>query len=387
MRRLLLVMALVAALPVVSSGQTVARSQAAGQREPPSQDVLSPAQWRKVDDGVDRGLAYLASLQLPDGSIPTFETGQPAVTSLAVMAFLSRGHCPGEGPYGATIDRAIDYVLAQQRDDGLLYSLPITDATYVENRGSHTATYNHAIAGLMLGEAFGMTDKTRAKKLRPAIERAIDFSRQLQGRPSRFDQDKYGWRYLKYLSMPNKGEADLSVTAWFIMFFRSAKNAEFDIPQEYVNDAIKFVNVCYRPQESSFVYGPYPGDALPTRAMNGAGIICLTLSGNYDDKTATEAGQWILARSFTGSNYVTDPTKFYFYDAYYSSQAMFLLGGEYWRKFYPSLADTLLEHQTPQGFWQPRRGSLDKIYGSAYTTALAILSLTPPYQLLPIYQR
>jgi hypothetical protein len=29
----------------------------------------------------------------------------------------------------------------------------------------------------------------------------------------------------------------------------------------------------------------------------------------------------------------------------------------------------------------------DGPYGSAYTTALAILALTPPYQILPIYQR
>ena len=85
-------------------------------RRPPSADVLNPDQWKSVDETVDRGLAWLASQQLPDGSIPSMDTGQPAVTSLAVMAFLSRGHRPGAGPYGEVIDRGIDFVITQQRD-------------------------------------------------------------------------------------------------------------------------------------------------------------------------------------------------------------------------------------------------------------------------------
>jgi hypothetical protein len=46
----------------------------------------------------------------------------------------------------------------------------------------------------------------------------------------------------------------------------------------------------------------------------------------------------------------------------------------------------LVEHQEADGSWPPE-GNRDGMFGDSYTTALVVLSLTPPYQLLPIYQR
>jgi hypothetical protein len=86
-------------------------------------EALSPEKWRQVENSVDRALAWLATQQGPDGSFPTRDTAQPAVTSLCVMAFLSRGHQPGFGPYGQQLNRAIDYVLSCQQDDGLFSNL------------------------------------------------------------------------------------------------------------------------------------------------------------------------------------------------------------------------------------------------------------------------
>src|SRR2546422_7185237 len=62
--------------------------------------VLPPTKWRQVEESVDRALSYVASRQAADGSFPTIPAGQPGVTSLCVIAFLSRGHQPGLGPYG-----------------------------------------------------------------------------------------------------------------------------------------------------------------------------------------------------------------------------------------------------------------------------------------------
>ena len=210
-------------------------------RQAPNLDVLSADKWKRIDNGIDRGLAWLALQQRADGSFPTMESGQPAVTSLAVMAFLSRGHVPGVGPYGKQLDRAIDFVVAQQQREGLLYGASTDMPMNNWNQGPHVANYNHAIAGLMLGEVFGMTDEQRMRKLRPVIEKAIAFARRMQRRAGQRPLDKYGWRYYKLLNVENKGESDLSVTAWFVMFYRSARNAGFDIPQEYVDDAVKFV--------------------------------------------------------------------------------------------------------------------------------------------------
>ena len=77
----------------------------------------------------------------------------------------------------------------------------------------------------------------------------------------------------------------------------------------------------------------------------------------------------------------------YFYlSSYYSSQAMAQVGGDTWNRLFPQIAGNLLEEQTDTGAWPLGTGNEGK-FGQAYTTSLAILALTPAYQLLPIYQR
>jgi hypothetical protein len=388
------VLMLIALRPVVAQQLTAAEDRPS----PPSaslpkvshSDALTAAQWKRVDEGVDRGLAWLAAQQQDDGSFPTYETGQPAITSLAVMAFLSRGHAPGVGPYGQTIDRAIDFVLAQQRDNGLLFagstSMPVNNW----GEGSHAAMYNHAIAGLMLGEAYGMTDERRGAKLRPAIEHALEFARKSSRPQFARAENATAWRYFHPQQVDQFGTADLSITSWHIMFYRSARNADFDVSKEEVESAVKYVKKCFVPQTGAFVYGvSQQGDLRFGRGMTGAGLLCLLQTDNYNEQVAHAAGEWILKHPFTTYNRGAGSHDRFHYGAYYCSQAMFLLGGDYWKRFYPTLATTLLDHQTPEGHWQleTKGGQTDGRFGVSYTTALAILSLTPPYQLLPIYQR
>jgi hypothetical protein len=65
-----------------------------------------------------------------------------------------------------------------------------------------------------------------------------------------------------------------------------------------------------------------------------------------------------------------------------------LSGLAYWRRFYPPLVRTLVAHQSADGSWAPEAipGGAEQ-YGNAYTTALAVLALSVPDQLLPIFQR
>ena len=51
------------------------------------------------------------------------------------------------------------------------------------------------------------------------------------------------------------------------------------------------------------------------------------------------------------------------------------------------MVDVLLKTQSYDGSWPPEPASGVAIFGAPLSTALAILSLTPPYQLLPVYQR
>lgn len=256
-------------------------------------------------------------------------------------------------------------------------------------RGSHTGLYNHAITCLMLCEAYGMSSPAREPKIRDAIERGLKFARKMQVRPQRFPEDQGGFRYFKSVNgFRGNGDADLSVTGWFVMFFRSAKNAGFDVPQEYMDDATRFVHKCYDPRQHAFYYGLNGHAHLSiARGMTGAGLVCMCAAGNPDKEIAQAAGRWVLTHPFLEYGQEIGFFDRFHYSAYYCSQAMLLLGGDYWSKFYPPVADILLENQNPDGSWPPESKYNDGRFGPEYSTALSVLTLTSPFQLLPIHQR
>jgi hypothetical protein len=186
------------------------------------------------------------------------------------------------------------------------------------------------------------------------------------------------------------------------MFFRSAKNAEFDVPQADVDEAIAYVRRLWNPGSGAFSY--HSGELEVnsdrgedhSRGMVGAGILCLSMAGQHQTPMALAAGDWLLAHRYKRFGDLASPFDRFFYGVYYSSQAMMQLGGRYWEQYFPSVVDALLSGQSPDGSWPPEIRNLasvaigassEAMFGSVYTSALAVLSLTPPYQLLPIYQR
>ncbi|MFO1096096.1 MAG: hypothetical protein U0992_22735 [Planctomycetaceae bacterium] len=355
----------------------------AGAAEPArSRDLLTPDEWRRLDAAVDAGLGYLASQQRNDGSFATRDLGQPGITSLCIMAYLSRGHVPREGDYGTVIDRAIEYVLQTQQPDGLLFSRPFAGRQWGDNRHKAGA-YNHAIAGLMLAEVYGMTEGDMSDRIAAAIRRALEFTLAQQHFRKSSPDDTGGWRYL---TARDGTDSDLSITAWEVMFLRSARNAEFEIPVDSVRAAMEYVHRTYVPEAGTFAYGTNSMRHQQTRAMAGSGILLLSLGGEYDTEMAHTAGRWVLNHQFTHYQQVVYPSEHYHYSAYYCSQAMFQLGGEYWQRFFPSFMRLHVDSQEPEGSW-PQEINRDAEYGKVFTTSLMVLSLTPAYQLLPIYQR
>ena len=351
--------------------------------------ALTPQAWNQVEQSIERALAWLARQQNADGSFDAPDTAQPAATSFAVMAYLSKGHRPGEGIYGRQIDLAIDYVLGLQHPNGLLAAGSNNSTVSVDSQfqvgtvpaSSKTANYNHAVSGLMLTEVYGMTDRTRAVKLKPAIVKALGFSRRAQTLPKAAPQDAGGWRYL------NGRDSDLSVTSWELMFYRSARNAEFTVPKEFVDDAVGYVLRCWEETQGIFYYKRSGSESRWSRGMVGAGILSLAMAGQHQTRVAQRAGDWLLTRPFQRFGETVGGGDRFFYSAYYCSQAMAQLGGRYWKRFFPSLVNVLLQSQQSSGEWPPEPYGSDRMFGNTYTTAMAVLSLTPPLQLLPVYQR
>src|SRR3954463_4200890 len=146
-------------------------------------DPVPPA----VQESVDRGLAWLSKNQKPDGSWPQGGTSRAAVPSLAAMAFLARGHVPGQGPYGGTVERAVDFVLASQQDDGLL----------ANPHSGGTAMYEHGVATVMLGEVYGMVDEQRRERVGRALPNSVRLILDAQHPNTQSKPMPYtgGWRY------------------------------------------------------------------------------------------------------------------------------------------------------------------------------------------------
>jgi hypothetical protein len=330
---------------------------AAPSADPPDKDT-------PVDRAINKALEFLDNTQDKlDGSWRAGRGGKnPAVTSLAVMAFLSAGHVPGEGKYGTTVERGVRWVLQQQKVNGL-----------IAVSGGHEM-YHHGIATLMLAEVAGMTDGELAVEVRHKLAKAVAII--LRAQRTGTGQAAGGWRY----QVAHVGGSDLSVTGWQLMALRAAKNLGCDIPAEPIDRAVEYIKRCQNRVSGGFGYtSPYD----VTIPCTGTGILALELCGKERHRTpeALKAGALLLREEYLprwGRAH-------FFYSIYYGAQATFQLGDNFWSAYKPRLHEVLLRNQSYNGSWSG--GDSDSSYGPAYTTAMGVLALTVEYRFLPIYQR
>jgi hypothetical protein len=365
-------------------------AQQAASDAPP--DVLSPNEWRRVDASVERALVWLSTQQRPDGSFPTLDSGQPAVTCLCTMAFMSHGHMPGKGRYGAKLDSAVNYVLGCQKSSGLI-AVVCPDTPHINRAVEHdvgvTVAYNHAISSLMLSELYGMAAEGEpAERMQKIIAKSLAASLQMQRWPKKRAIDRGGWRYIDDF---DNEDSDLSITGWELMFLRSARNSGFNVPEASINDAVAYVRRTYSQEYGAFGYNAGPGD-YRSRGMAGAGILALAHAGLHKTPEAQKSGEWILQHRFDQYNQIDHFTQDWFNDRYHYGlfnccQGMYQLGGRYWAEFFPRAVNVVLANQQPGGSWPAESHFHDGQFGNAYTTALVLLGLGAPNQLLPIYQR
>jgi hypothetical protein len=316
----------------------------------------------QVQSAVDRGLEYLARIQDPSSGEFPAGRGRPsraAVSSLAVMAFMARGHVPGQGPYGDNINKGIDYVLSLQKPDGTIAS-----------RNDNVTMYDHGISTVMLCEVYGMLDERRQRAAHDAIAKAVRLILRAQAVPKNQDH-KGGWRY-----QPTSPDSDISVSGWQLMALRGAANIGANIPEKAISDGIAYIKRCHD-QSGGFMYANHHVNP----ALTGTGIVALELLGQHNSKEALAGGDYLLANGI-GRKYGIDA---YFYTVYYCSQAAWQLGGRYWEALTPTIRQSLLAKQQADGSWHAE--TIEQQGGEAYGTSMAILALTVPYRYLPIYQR
>jgi len=299
----------------------------------PLSEIFPAEKWEEIDSRVDRALRWIHQQQQADGSFHTpTPRGQPAVTSFSIMAFLSRGHVPGRGPYGESLDHAINFALNCQQGDGYFSMEEFVPGHHHQRRRppgtpseiSHSAAYNHAITTLMLAEVYGMISDDRSAKIKVALERALKFSYLLQDRKKPRAIDEGGWRYLHHHH--DQRDSDLSVTGWYLMALRAAKNAGFPVPKERIDRVVTYVRRCYRQGDQQFNYIIDNYQEKPP--MTGAGALCLALSGKHDDPFLRGAAESLERIDyFFELNRRSERHKFAMYGCYYCSQAAAQIGG------------------------------------------------------------
>ena len=242
--------------------------------DPPAKDE----EMAKVDRAVDKALVFLQKQQLADGAWSganrNFGQGNPAITSLCVMAFLSAGNVPGEGRYGDTVEKGIQFVLKCQLPNGLI----------ARGAAGNQEMYSHGICTLMLAEAAGMTDGKLGEEIRMKLVKAVHIilvAQRTQG------DARGGWRYTVAHT-----DSDMSVTGWQIMALRAAKNVGCDVPSDNIDAAIVFIKHCQDPTSGGFCHQPYSNLSEP---CTGTGILALELCGKeqHDSKEVIRAGDFL----------------------------------------------------------------------------------------------
>lgn len=315
-----------------------------------------------TDAAINKALQFLRQSQQRDGcwlASGFGSTQSPGVTGLCVMAFLSAGHTPSEGPNAAAISSAVRWVLRQQQRTGLISS------------GDSFDMYHHGICTLMLAEIVGMTDAALADEVRERLGRAVELILKAQRSAG---SGRGGWRYTVA-----GADADLSVTGWQVLALRAAKNVGCNVPSSAIEKALEYVRNCYDETRGAFAYMPNNYLTVP---CTGTGILCFELAGrnSHRSRESLRAGGYVL-RNPPG----LDQAHCY-YGLYYCSQAMFQLGESYWNGYRRLMHDLLLKSQQRTGAWTGRDLEAQRA-GPSYSTAMAVLALTVEYRLLPIYQR
>ena len=299
---------------------------------------------------IDRGLAYLATQQSPDGSFGGERGGQTVgISALACLAFMSDGNLPGRGLYGPQVEKGLNFILANAQETGL-----------IAGDVSQGPMYGHGYAMLFLGEIYGMTGDRR---VREALVKAVRLTVGTQNAEG-------GWRY-----HPVPFDADISVTITQIMGLRSARNAGLSVPKETIDKAIVYVRQCQNPTDGGFRYMLNAGGSAFPRSA--AGVASLYYAGVYEDNAIKKGLDYLLLQRPDAAN---RGGGHYHYGQYYAVQAMFLAGGRYWSQWFPAVRKELLGQQQANGSWASE-------HGDEYGTAMSLIVLEIPDRFLPIFQR
>jgi hypothetical protein len=340
----------------------------------------------QTEEAIERGLAFLARYQLPDGgwSLQGFPEGaqlasDTAATALAVIAFQGAGYHHLEFQYKDVVQGGIDALVKGQKDNGDLF-VPLDDAS---NRS--VWLYSHSLAAIALCEAYGMTQDP---ELREPAQKAVRFIIAAQ------QPERGGWRY-----SPGVG-ADTSVSGWMMMALKSGELAGLDVPRQTYAKINRWLDDAQQsPTEPHlYRYNPFAPDSpeqrhgrTASKTMTAVGLLMRLYSGWQRDNPNMVRGAQFLGENLPAIGTERQPERDTYY-WYYATQVMAHMGGEHWQQWiarlHPLLVDSQVREGVLAGSWDPAAPIPDRWgphAGRLYVTTLNLLSLEVQYRKLPLY--
>jgi len=328
---------------------------------------------RHAESAAMAGLVWLALAQEQDGrwdckrwgGSGNFDVG---VTGLALLAFLGAGYTHTKGKFMTTLENGLRWLSTNQKDDGSF---------------RWNTFYEQGIATMAVSEAHALTRSPFSAR---RAQMAIDYICKVQ-------PDHGGFRYGG--AVP-KDEGDLSVSSWQLMALKTALAAGLKVPDQAIERSRLLLKNTLRERGGSAYLVSTPN---PTPAMTAAGMLARQFLGG-DDADILAAANWLRQHQQndpqvgpgTGKDHLVGDL----YYTYYSTLAMFQMGGEHWAEWNKAFRDPLVKCQVHEiadakglfirGSWDPANHLWARQAGRVYATAMAVLCLEAYYRYCPVYR-
>ena len=309
---------------------------------------------------VDQGLHWLVSQQSRLGHWSANNSRYPtAMTAMAGIALLSEGSTTMQGEYAVNVRRAVDYLVARSRTNGLIGD-PDRDDRY---------TYGHGFSMLFLSQVLGEEEDTiRREQLIDVLTRAVEFTGRAQTEPG-------GWGYLS--AKDGHGFDEGSTTITQVQGLRGCRNAGIPVPNEIIEKAINYIKKCSLDNGAGGVqYNSRGGGGRP--AISAAAIACLYNAGEYDSQYVPKLLKYCRKNL---SNISNRGFGHWHYAHYYFAQVEYREGGKTWEDYRDRIYSRLVQEAGTDGSW------IQGYIGPVYTTSINLTILQLENAALPIYQR
>ncbi len=312
-----------------------------------------------VGDTGTRALDFLVNQQKRQGYWEADQGAyRVAMTALVGTAMLAEGSTTTTGRYAAPIGKAVDYLLAIRRPNGLIGYRE--DAHY---------TYGHGFSMVFLSQVYGEEeDIRRREEIREALTMAVQFCADSQ-------TTKGGWGYVSAKEGQDFDEGSTCITQ--VQGLRACRNAGIPVSKEIIDRAKKYIADCTTSKGGVQYSIRGGGERAPITA---AALAALFNAGEYDTELVKRMRKFCNERIWPEKK-IQSTSGHWHYMHFYYAQVIYRQGGERWDNYLKEISAKLLREVSPGGGWSDRQ------IGHVYTTAINCIILQLDKGYLPIYQR